>query len=171
MNKSNLGKDFESTIKKSLILVPDISIDRIPDQMSGYSGASNISDFIVFHSPDLLYLECKCTYGNTLNYKSAISKNQWIGMLEKSKIRNCVAGVCVWFIDYDKTVFVPIQELQKHKESGAKSLNINNILNKEIPFIDVDGVKLRVFFKYDGERFIKNIHTLSNNIWKEDNNE
>ena len=59
----------------------------------------------------------------------------------KRKLYGCIAGICVWYIDYDLTVFVKIQDLEKHKQSGKKSLNINEI-TPLIIFI-IDGVKKR----------------------------
>ena len=72
-SRPNRGKDFEKEIKTCFELVPHVSVDRLPDPMSGYSGVRNICDFSVFQSPDTFYIECKCHYGNTLNYKSDIS--------------------------------------------------------------------------------------------------
>ena len=166
MKKVNRGKDFEQEIRNSLESLPDVSFDRLPDPMAGYSGIKNICDFSMFHSPDMFYLECKCLYGNTLNYKSAITADQWRGMTEKSKIKRCVSGVCVWFIDYDLTVFVPIQALNEHRENGAKSLNISDITsNDSIKHFIIDGVKKRVLFSYLGSKFLTNLTKLSNEIW------
>ena len=91
MNKQNRGKDFEAEIKRCLEEVSNVSVDRLPDAMGGYSGVKNVCDYMAYHYPHNFYIECKCLYGNTLNYKSAISKNQWEGLEEKSKIKGCVA--------------------------------------------------------------------------------
>ena len=170
MKKVNRGKDFEQEFRNSLESLPDVSFDRLPDPMAGYSGIRNICDFSMFHSPDMFYLECKCLYGNTLNYKSAITADQWRGMTEKSKIKRCVAGVCVWFIDYDLTVFVPIQALNEHRADGAKSLNISDITsNDSIKHFIIDGVKKRVLFSYLGSKFLANLTNISNEIWGDPN--
>lgn len=168
LKAANRGKDFEKCIKESLVNLPTVSFDRLADPMAGYSGVRNICDFSMFSSPDMFYLECKSHYGNTLNYASDITRNQWDGMLEKSKIYRCVAGVCVWFIDYDLTVFVNITDLNKHRLSGAKSLNINDITSDGgVPHFIIDGIKKRVMFKYFGESFLKKLHEQSNSIWGE----
>ena len=86
MGRPNRGKDFETAIRECFETISSVSIDRLPDPMSGYSGVRNICDFHVFQAPHDFYIECKCLYGNTLNYKSAIRVNQWDGMEEKSKI-------------------------------------------------------------------------------------
>ena len=166
-SKPNRGKDFEKEIKRCLEVVPSVSVDRLPDPIGGYSGVRNICDFVAFQSPDLFFIECKCLYGNTLNYKGAITQNQWDGMLEKSKIPHCIAGVAVWFIDYDVTAFVPIQYLNEHRQKGAKSLNITDITgDKSIKHFLIDGVRKRIMYKYIGDSFLYNLHKLSDDIWR-----
>lgn len=168
MSKPNRGKDFEEAIRSCVEIIPTVSIDRLPDPMSGYSGVRNICDFHVFQAPDDFYIECKCLYGNTLNYKSAIRPNQWDGMTEKSKIKRCIAGVIVWFIDYDITTFVNITDLNAHKSAGNKSLNIKDITgDNAVKHFLVDGVRKRVMFKYLGDSLLYQLHKLSNEVWGE----
>ena len=170
--RPNRGKDFEKEIRNSLELVPNVSVDRLPDPTGGYSGVRNICDYVVYHKPNIFFIECKCLYSNTLNYKGAITQNQWDGMLEKSKINGCVAGVAIWFIDYDVTAFVAIQDLVEHRNKGNKSLNILDITgDKSVPHFLIDGVKKRTMFKYLGESFLYQLHNLSSKIWKEVNHE
>ncbi len=164
--RPNRGKQFEEEIKRCLSIVPKVSIDRLPDPTGGYSGVRNICDFTAFCSPNNFFIECKCLYGNTLNYKSAITQNQWDGMLEKSKIYRCVAGVVVWFIDYDITAFVPIQYLAEHRNKGNKSLNILDITQENsVKHFLVDGVRKRVMYRYLGDSFIYNLSKLSDEFW------
>lgn len=166
MRKQNRGKDFEAEIRASLETLPNVSFDRLPDPMAGYSGIRNICDFSMYNYPNMFYLECKSLYGNTLNFKADITKDQWDGLQEKSVIKGCIAGICVWFIDYDLTVFVKIQDLVKHRENGAKSLNISDItLDNPVPHFIIDGVKKRVKFTYFGEKFLKNLHKLADEEW------
>lgn len=166
MHKQNRGKDFESCIRSAFENIPKVSFDRLPDPMAGYSGVRNICDFSMFNSPDMFYLECKCLYGNTLNYAGAITANQWSGMLEKSKIYRCVAGVFVWYIDYDITAFVDIIDLDTHKKNGNKSLNVSDITgNNSVPHFLLDGIKKRVKFSYFGEPALKKLHDISNRRW------
>lgn len=168
MRKQNRGKDFEGQIRKALENLPGVSFDRLPDPMAGYSGVRNICDFSMFSAPDMFYLECKSLYGNTLNYKSDITQNQWDGLTEKSYIDRCVGGICVWFIDYDVTAFIKIQDLIEHRKSGAKSLNIQDIVSEEcVPHILIDGIKKRVLFNYLGDKFLRDLHKISNSVWGE----
>lgn len=91
----NRGKQFEQKIREAFLKIPNVSIDRIPDQTMGYKGACNISDFIVYKEPYEYYVECKSVHGASLPF-SNISQNQWQGMLEKSKIEGVFAGVICW---------------------------------------------------------------------------
>lgn len=173
MNRVNRGKDFENVIKECFEKVPNISVDRLHDQMNGYRGSSNICDFIVFHSPIQMYIECKATYGNTLsihsnNPKKAygdISNTQWEGLLEKSKIHGVAAGYIIWYIDSDETFFVPAHIAKQFRDEGYKSINRKNLLDGDgleiNDVISLHGAKKRVFFDYDMKWFLDDIKCLS----------
>jgi len=149
----NRGKDFEKVIKEAFEKVPGVSIDRLHDQMNGFAGSANISDFIIYKYPYEYYIECKSVHGNTLPF-SNISKNQWNGMLEKSKIDGVFAGVLCWWIDKDVTAFIPITLLEQWKTSGYKSVRYDDV--QDCPYaIELHGKKKRVFFEYDMEEFFK----------------
>ena len=155
----NRGKEFESRFKESLLLEPlKISVDRFPDPAMGYAGIKNICDFVVYKHPTLYYFECKACHGTTLNFNTGISANQWEGLAEKSKIYGVIAGVVVWFVDYDITTFVRIQDLLQHKEDGKKSLNIKDIEQHNIRNTKVPGKKLIKFFKYEGLEFLNTLN-------------
>lgn len=88
--------------------------------MGGYKGIGNICDFMVFDTPHLFYLECKCCYGKSFPI-SHITQNQWQGLLEKSKIPFVIAGYIIWFIDYDFTfLFMQVIYLLILKEQAEK---------------------------------------------------
>ena len=155
----NRGKDFENIIKEAFEKVPGVSIDRLHDQMTGYKVTSaNICDFIVYKYPHEFYIECKSVHSNTLPF-SNITKNQWDGMLEKSKIEGVFAGVICWWIDKDKTVFIPIQTLELMKTVGMKSVRYDAIddCDGDTDMIEIKGKKKRVFFDYDMEEFFKEV--------------
>lgn len=160
------GKKFEQVVREAFEKNPNISIDRLPDPTGGYLGVRNICDFIVYKYPFQVYLECKVQQGNTLNFESRISGNQWNGLLEKSKIPGVVAGVLVWFIDHDVTTFVPIQELETLRDGhGQKSLHINHL--KTCFNIPLGGKKRRIFFDYSAEGFLKSVRSWANRYWQE----
>jgi len=147
----NRGKQFEEVVKDCFLAVPGVSIDRLHDQMTGFKGSANICDFIVYKEPCEFYFECKAVHGNALPF-SNITKNQWEGMLEKSKIPGVFAGVICWWVDRDVTIFIPIQRLQQYKELGFKSLRFDIFDNEGV--YQVFGNKKRVFFDYDMQELL-----------------
>lgn len=122
----------------------------------GYSGVNNPCDFIIYRYPNILFLECKAVHGNTLNFKSDIKKNQWDKLLKYSEVEGVNAGIVCWYIDWDITVFLPIEYLQYLKEQDYKSFNIKKDINK-IPRVILDGKKQRIFFDYNLKKFLEEI--------------
>lgn len=161
MGNINRGKQFENIIKEAFEKVPNTSVVRLHDQTTGYIGSSNHCDFIVYHKPVELHLECKSVHGNTFPF-SNITDTQYKGLLEKSKVDGVIAGVIVWWADKDVTKFIPIQMLQALKNMGKKSIRYD-----EEVFCDsngdgyvtttIEGKKKRVFFEYDMEAFLKEV--------------
>lgn len=148
----NRGKDFEKVVREAFEIVPNVSIDRLHDQMTGYVGSSNICDFIVYKKPVEIYIECKSVYGNTLPF-SNITDKQWQGLLEKSKIDGVVAGIMCWWIKFDTTLFLPIQTLDIWRNQvGLKSIKYD-VWEKDFDIIKINGKKKRVFFDYDMTEF------------------
>lgn len=158
----NRGKMFEDDIRDALLRIPDMSVDRMYDQMSGYKGSCNICDFIAYHCPHQFYFECKSCYGNTLSIHSndpkrkygLISNAQWDGLLAKSEITGITAGYFIWFIDHDMTLFVDAKTMKDIRDAGNKSFNINHLQHYNGNFYIVPGDKKRVRFDYDLTDFI-----------------
>ncbi len=174
----NRGKQFENVIKEAFERVPDVSVVRLHDQTTGYIGSSNHCDFIVYHKPYEYHLECKSVHGNTFSIHSNpkkdkngilhgfygnITDKQWEGLLEKSKIPGVIAGVIVWWVDKDVTLFIPIGMLQcLRNDYGYKSFPYH-LRSIEIPRYngvfwvadEIQGKKKRVFFDYDMQRFLE----------------
>lgn len=148
------GKQFEQEIRKALESVNNVSVDRFPDPMGGYSGFKNFCDIGVYSFPYQYYFECKERKGNTLNFKADITDEQWKGLEQKSELYGVTPGILVWFIDHDTNVFVHIKTLLALKKRGLKSLNIRDIIDHKIPFVEIPGVKRRVLFTYEGHAFM-----------------
>lgn len=148
----NRGKQFEEVIKKSFQKVKNCYIQRLYDPGFGYSGVKNFSDFFIFLSPYLIFLECKSVDGGTLNF-SRITENQLKGLEEVSKRENIIAGVLIWFKERDFTCFVPIDSIIKAKKLGLKSISYTSIDN--LYHIPLNGQKKRVLFEYDIESFLE----------------
>lgn len=153
----NRGKQFETVIKEAFEKLDGVSIDRLHDQTTGFIGSSNMCDFIVYREPNEIYLECKSCHGNTLPL-SNITDTQWNGLLKKSRIEGVIAGVIVWFIDHDRTIFIPIQHLQDCKERGGKSIQVKYIDCDE-KVVEIFGRKKRVFFEYDLQSFLDEVQS------------
>lgn len=147
----NRGKSFESLIKSAFNKVPGVSVDRLHDQTTGYLGSKNICDFIVYKYPHQYYIECKSVHGNTFPF-SNITDNQYNGLMDKSKIDGVFAGIIVWFIDKDRTLYIPIQTIDSMREFGGKSISYQ-INTGRAGIIEIPGVKKRVFFEYSMEDF------------------
>lgn len=151
MSKVNRGKEFENCIRNALEQNCNVSCTRLIDPQNGYAGVRNICDFIAYKYPYQYFIECKSHHGNTLPF-SAITENQWKGMLEQSKVDGVIAGVFVWFVDHDTTVFINITELEEMRLSGAVSLNIKKLPER---VITISGQKKRIFFSYDLTEFFE----------------
>ena len=157
----NRGKQFEQVIHRAFDKLPNVSIDRLHDQTTGFLGSTNICDFVVYREPYEYYFECKSVHGNILPFTN-ITGNQWQGLLQKSQITGVYAGVICWWVDKDITRFIPIQVLQMLKEEGKKSLNCYwdscvDIYNTRYYITEIKGKKKRVFFEYDMEGFLNEI--------------
>ena len=149
-------------MKEQFEKLHDTSVDRLYDVTTGFKNQNNICDFIVYRKGTLNYFECKSVHGNTLNFKSDIRANQWRGLLKKSCISGVNAGIICWFIDFDKTLFIPIESLQILKEENFKSFNCRNAnsnLYKDLGVwsYELEADKKRVFFEYDLEKFLEEI--------------
>jgi hypothetical protein len=131
----------------------------------------------MYKYPHEYYIECKSVHGNTLPL-SNISKNQWNGLIEKSKIDGVFAGVVCWWIDKDVTKFISAEELNMCKRNDYKSIRVDHEPFCVDGFIDIVGKKKRVFFEYDMEQFFKTMDIVykrihindipeRNGIWRE----
>lgn len=153
----NRGKQFEEVIRKAFEKVPNVSIDRLHDQTTGFIGSQNICDFIVYKEPYEYYIECKSVHGASLPF-SNITETQWNGLLEKSKIEGVFAGIICWWADKDVTKFIPIQMLQKMNDNGGKSIRYDILACNGYYTIEIKGKKKRVFFDYNMEEFFNDLH-------------
>lgn len=155
----NCGKKFEEVIRRCFEEVSNTSVDRLPDQLGGFKGSSNICDFIIYHYPYQYYIECKSVHGNTLSIHSNnpkhkygnITNTQWEGLSEKSLIQGVYAGIICWWIDKDVTKFIPIQFLINARENGYKSYRY------DMEGIWVPGKKKRIFYNYNMEEFFNEV--------------
>lgn len=163
----NRGKQFENVIREAFERVEGVSIDRLNDNTAGFKGVAGICDFIVYKEPYEYYIECKSVHGNTLSIHSNdpkhkygnISNTQWEGLLEKSQIEGVTAGIICWWIDKDKTVFIPIQTLELMRTVGMKSVRYDAIddCDGDTDMLELKGKKKRVFYEYNMEDFFNEV--------------
>lgn len=153
MNKISRGKSFESVVKEAFERVTDTHVYRIPDQMTYKAGSKNPCDFFIYHKPVLYALECKATNKPSLPFTN-ITEFQWSELLKMSKVSGVVAGILCWFVNYDRTIFIPIQFLETLKQNGAKSIRYDA---DDLAIIEIQGNKKRVFWDYDMSKFFLSI--------------
>ena len=142
----NRGKQFEEKVKEDLLKLSHVSLERLPDQMSGYQGSKNVCDFTTYIYPFYYYLECKTTNENTFPL-SALT--QYDKLLERAGRLGVRSGVILWFVKHDTVVYVPIKTFEKLKADGKKSVNIKMVGKDEYRIITIPSVKKRVFLDSD----------------------
>lgn len=122
-----LGKDAERKIKEWLDR-PEEGYDfqRLPDQMTGFFGSSNICDFVLYKYPNHYWIESKATWADRFDF-SMLTETQYDGLLQKSKIEGVDGVVIVLFASYKRAFWISIQEIDKLNNLGKKSLNIKKI--------------------------------------------
>ena len=119
------GKEFEARFKKDFLAsIPNSTIDRIYDSVSGYYSISNICDFIGFKEPNIMYLECKSCKGASLPFSNI---TQYDKLKDKVGIPGVRAGVVLWLYEKDLVLYVPISTITKMKNEGKKSVGIKAI--------------------------------------------
>ncbi len=150
MAKVNRGKDFEHQVREGLQKVPNTEVYRLPDQITYRVGSKNPCDMFVFHAPLFYAIECKSVYGDRLPFAN-ISEYQWSELLRMSKLPGIVSGILCWYIDRDRTVFIPIQFLETLKQNGAKSIRYDA---DDSHLIDIKGKKRKILWDYDFSAFL-----------------
>lgn len=152
----NRGKPFETKLKEDMLKLPGMSINRIYDNLSGNKGIVNVSDFIAYKYPIIVYAEAKSHHGNTwpLYVQDKYTKkqkpfNQYNKLLEKKGIKGVRAGVILWFEDHDKVLWIPISEIEKMFNEGERSVNIKMLDDNKYAIVELPSIKKRVFMDTD----------------------
>ena len=138
-----LGKKAEQKIKEWLDR-PDegFCLDRLPDQMNGFVGSKNPCDFTLYKYPYKYYIESKATWADRFDF-SMISDFQYTSLLEKSKIHGVYGYVIVLFASAKRAFRIDINEIEKVKQSGKNSLNINKIDKWGINYDEIETIPSR----------------------------
>lgn len=164
MNKSFIGKEAENCLSRWLDRPEKgYCFDRIKDQLSMYANSSsNICDFTLFKSPYYYYIECKATAHDRFDFKqlrgypdSSDTKQQYGGLLNKSKISNVYGVVVILFVSYERAFIIDIREIERLTLSGKLSLNIKDIESWNIQYREIqtkpNNRKKYLKFDYIGE--------------------
>lgn len=137
----NRGKQWEEKIKEDLSKLMDVSLERVPDQVSGYRTTSqNPCDFYCYVYPHFYYIESKSTKGNTFNVKFP----QYERLLIRSGRKGVRTGVLLWWIDHQRVAYVPIKTFEKLIKDGKKSVNIKMLEDDKYRIIEIPSVTKRV---------------------------
>ena len=137
------GKQFEVKFKEDFKRsIPNSTIDRLYDQISGRKSIRNICDFIGYAYPNIYYLECKSHLGNTFPLSNL---SQYEKLATKVGIKGVRVGVVIWFIEHKKVIYVPISTVTKMLEYGEKSINITKIEKQGYRYIEIPSSEKRVF--------------------------
>lgn len=139
-----LGKKAEAKIKEWLNRPEDgYCFDRIPDQLSGFYGSSNICDFTCYKYPYMYYIESKATYSDRFDF-SMLSDIQRNGLVAKDKIEGVYGLVFVLFAEHKRAFLFSATDIQKClDENITKSLNIKKLDKWPIKYSEVKTVPSR----------------------------
>lgn len=146
----SLGKGFEEKFRAQWSeTVPDSFCYRLSDQMSGFIGSTNISDFICYKKPFLFLIECKERKGNTF----PVDFRQYESLIQYANIEGVKPGVIIWFSEHDCVLWIPIQTFMKLREEGKKSFNIKD--KDKYEYLELPSKKLRTYMKTDYSALIE----------------
>ena len=151
----NYGKAFENSFKTNWKkCFPNTFILRLPDQMNGYYNSSNIADFLAVNHGILYLLECKETKEGTLHFSKL---SQYDKMLSCANLEDTFPIVIIWFSSFDKIIACPIQEAEKMKKDGKKSISLKMLEDKTYNIIEIPVIKKRIFLEADYTYLYKRI--------------
>ena len=142
----NFGKKFEQKVREDFKKIGGSFVYRLPDQVGGFKGGSNVSDFICYVEPNIFLLEVKSTSGNTFPLTNLTQLEK---LLEYKNIPGLRKGVVIWYTERDKVIYVPAITFEKMKLDGKKSINIRTLAEDGYDFVEVPSVKKRVFLDSD----------------------
>lgn len=122
----NLGKCWEDMVEDWL-KANDICYDRIPDQMSGRKGSTNVCDYDAYIFPHLYYIECKECASPNFNMLQNISEYQWLNMLKKDSVPGVRAGYAIWMSAAQRAFWVSPMLLNLYYTFGRKSITVRDL--------------------------------------------
>lgn len=163
MSDNEHGKKAEGKIRDWLTR-PDEGYDfnRIPDQVTGMYGSSNICDFELYKHPYKYYIESKCTYNDNIPF-SCLTNKQRDGLFLKSKIPGAYGFVIVLFQSHRRAFVFNIQDLTELIDTESSLAELNKRLNKSetITQLKIKSLNIKKIAKWPIP--YKEIRTVPNN--------
>jgi Holliday junction resolvase len=150
----DFGKKFEDRFRIDYKrCFPNTLIYRLPDQQSGYAGggSTNPCDFFCYPGDCVLMVECKAHKGQSLPFTAI---RQYEKLLEYKGLNKVFPGVVVWFYEKDIVIWVSIEEMEKMRLDGEKSIGLR-MIDKKKPYKksynihELPSKKLRTFMETD----------------------
>lgn len=146
----SIAKQFEKNVATQLKAIKDTYVYRLSDLVNQF-GVANPCDYFCFYKNTFFLLEMKTTEGASLPLKN-ISDYQYSSMLEASNKKGIKAYFLVWWYSKDLTRAIPISVIKDIKETNKKSIRYDY---KDSRIIEIDGVKKKLYFEYDWNKFFK----------------
>lgn len=164
MADTEFGKTAENRLKSWLDRPQDgYSMDRIPDQMTGfYMVSRNICDFVCYKYPNIFYLESKATEHDRFDF-SQLTDVQRNGLRLKAEIKGCYGIVAVLFVEYKRAFLFNIKDIADINPDlpndsldktflKVKSVNIKKISKWDLPHWEIETIPSRKqILEYTGE--------------------
>ena len=141
---TNRGKQFEQKFKEDFSKLPDSSIDRLYDVMSGYKAIKQVSDFIGYFYPNIYYIECKSHKGASIPITNITQYDNLTKKVGKKGVRS---GVVLWLYEKDKVFYIPTKTITQMINDGEKSIGLRHLNDYRI--IEIPSIKKRVFMDSD----------------------
>ena len=142
----NRGKQFEQKFKEDFLkTVPNSTLDRLYDVVTGYKAVTQVCDFIGYSKPSIYYLELKSHTGASIPF---VNITQYNKLLSKVDIPGVRCGIILWLIDKDKVFYIPVKTIQKMKVDGKKSVGLKSI-SDGYRIIEIPSIKKKVFLDSD----------------------
>lgn len=134
---SNLGKKSEAKLRQWLTQPEKgFYMMRLPDQLTGFYGSTNMCDFLLYKKPYFYPIESKATYSDRFDF-SMLTETQHNDMLKASEVEGIIPYVAVLFATYKEMYLIKVTDIAELESKGKKSLNIKKIKNWDIPYIKV----------------------------------
>lgn len=160
-----VGKVFEDNIKNSC---PDwLLVHRPPDAAQSFDMSSKLrfsqhspADFFVFDGKKFYTLECKsfegsCSFERSKEDRGVIHWYQIESLLKFSRYKNVISGFLLDFRTSGNTYFLEINDFTEMiRKISKKSFNEKDMLEHCSPIL-IDKKKLKVNYKYEIEKFLK----------------